>query len=101
MKMHEALHGATRDVVPVATKLMPDLAGTVAPPALAVGCLDLLEILHVLPGAVRGQLGVVGNSSMTVKGCRGDRQNTADRLDPIDLAMLFDESDHLRNGRSS
>ena len=101
MKMHEPLHGATRDVVPVAPKLMPGLAGPVAPPALAVGRLDLLEILHVLPGTVRGQLGVAGSSGMTVEGCRGDRQNTADRLDPEDLAMLFNEGDHLRNGRSS
>ena len=60
MKMHEPFHGATRDVVPVTPKLVPDLAGAVAPPALAVGCLDLLEIMHVLPGTVRGQLGVAG-----------------------------------------
>ena len=101
MKTHEPLHGATRDVVPVTPKLMPDLAGTVASPALAVGCLDLLEILHVLPGTVRGQLGIAGDGGMTVKGCRGDRQNTADRLDPENSTMLLDEGDHLRNGRSS
>jgi len=101
MKTHEPLHGATRDVMPVTPKLVPDLAGPVAPPALAVGRLDLLMVLHVLPGAIRGQLGVAGNGGMTVKGCRGDRQDTADRLDPEDLAMFFDEGDHLRNGRSS
>ena len=54
---------------------------------------DLLEIPLVLPGPLRGQLGVAGNGGMTVKGRRGDRQDTADRLDPIDLAMLFDEGD--------
>ena len=101
MKTHEPLHGATCDVMPVTPKLMPDLAGPVAPPALAVGRLDLLEILHVLPGTVRGQLGSAGNGGMPVEGRGGDRQNAADRLDPMDLAMLFDERDHLRNGRSS
>src|SRR4051812_40500673 len=32
---------------------------------------------------------------------RGDRQHLADRLDPVDGAMLVDESDHFLNGRSS
>ena len=32
---------------------------------------------------------------------RGDRQNLADRLDPIDIAMLVDEGDHRLSGRSS
>ena len=68
------------------------LARPVAASALVVDTSDLLEILLVLPGPLRGQLGVAGNGGMTVKGRRGDRQNTADRLDPIDLAMLFNES---------
>ena len=85
----------------VSPKLMPDLARAVAASALVIYASDLLEILLVLPGAIRGQLRFAGNGGMTVKGRRGDRQNTADRLDPIDLAMLLDEGDHLRNGRSS
>src|SRR6056297_4362315 len=79
VKMHEPLHSATRDVVPVATESMPDFAGTVAPPALAVGRLDLLEVHSVLPGAVRGKLGIARDSGMAMEGCRGDRRNTADR----------------------
>ena len=58
MKAHEPLHGATRDVVSVTPKLMPDFAGTVAPPALAVGRLDLLDVHGVLPGTIRGTLGM-------------------------------------------
>src|SRR6056297_367099 len=101
MKMHEPLHGATRDVVPVATKLIPDLASSVAPPALAVGHLDLLYVNSILPGAVRGKLWIARSGGMAMEGGWGDLQNTADRLDPEGLAVLLDEGDHLRNGRSS
>ena len=31
----------------------------------------------------------------------GDRQHFADRLDPMDLMVISDESDHRLNGRSS
>jgi hypothetical protein len=31
----------------------------------------------------------------------GDRQNLADRLDPVDLAMIIDERDHGLYRRSS
>src|SRR3546814_13733331 len=31
----------------------------------------------------------------------GDRQNPADRLDPIIIPMLINETDHRLNGRSS
>ena len=89
--MNEPFHGATRDVVPVATELVPDFAGAIAPPALAVGRLDLPEVHNVLLGAVRGKLGIARDSGMAMEGCRGDRQNTADRLDPEDLMMFFDE----------
>ena len=75
-------HGATRDFVPVTPRLIPDLAGTVAPPALAVSRLDLLEVHSVLPGAVRGKPGIARDGGMAMEGRRGDLQNTADRLDP-------------------
>src|SRR5690606_8202891 len=38
---------------------------------------------------------------MIMIGRRGDRQQFADRLDPVITAILIDERDHLRNGRSS
>ncbi len=31
----------------------------------------------------------------------GDRQDAVDRLAPIDIAVIVDEGDHRRNGRSS
>ena len=33
-------------------------------------------------------------------GGRGDRQNPADRLDPVGLTMIVDEGDHRFSGRS-
>lgn len=40
-------------------------------------------------------------SSVLVEGRRGDRQSGADRLDPVGIAMLFDESHHhLVGGRA-
>jgi hypothetical protein len=32
---------------------------------------------------------------------RGDRQNPADRLDPVGIAMIVDERDHVFDRRSS
>ena len=51
------------------------------------------------PGA--GPRGVTTGGEMGVIRRRGDRQNPADRLDPMDGAMIIDERDHLLNGRSS
>jgi hypothetical protein len=101
MLSHEPFHGTARDIVRLSAKLMPDLARPVAALALVVAALDLLEVLRIALGAIRGQVWVAGDRSMRIVGRRGDRQNTADRLDPEDLTMLFNEGDHLRNGRSS
>src|SRR4051795_12431569 len=50
----------------------------------------------------RRRLGRIGPSGgMGVIYRWGDRQHLADRLDPVDGAMLVDEGDHFRNGRSS
>jgi len=42
-----------------------------------------------------------GVKSVRMVGRWGDRQKLADRLDPMDGAMIIDERDHLLNGRSS
>lgn len=40
-----------------------------------------------------GEMGMIGRG--------GNRQHSADRLDPMDLTVIVDESDHRLNGRSS
>src|SRR6056297_270485 len=101
MKTHEPLHGTLRDVVSFTSKLVPDLASTVAPAALTVDRPDPSEVHSVLLCAIRSKLGIARDSSMAMEGRWGNLQNTGDRLDPENLAMLFDEGNHLRNGRSS
>lgn len=46
-----------------------------------------------------GRIGPTGG--MGIIGGWGDRQHSADRLDPVDGAVLVDEGDHFSNGRSS
>ena len=45
------------------------------------------------------QLAALGH--LRVIGGRGDRQDLADRLDPVRLAMIIDEGDHGLNRRSN
>jgi hypothetical protein len=55
----------------------------------------------VLPGA-RRQLGrIVPLGYMGVVGQRGDRQDLADRLDPMRTTMIVDEGNHGLDRRSS
>src|SRR5262245_56819800 len=46
-----------------------------------------------------GRIGTPGDMSVISR--RGDRQDSADRLDPMRLAMIVDEGDHGLNRRSS
>ena len=63
--------------------------------------LDRLEGFGVPFGLIGGLSGVAGDGGMCVVGQRSDQQDAADRLDTVGLAMLFNESDHLLNRRSS
>ena len=62
--------------------------------------LDLLQVCRILPGSVRRQIRVPGEGRMPVAARWGDRQHTADRLDPKLPLMLFNEGNHLPNRRS-
>src|SRR5690606_22635476 len=55
----------------------------------------------VAPGTGRPPRGIAPLRCPLAVGGWGDRQNPADRLDPILLAMLADEAGHRLNGRSS
>ena len=82
------------------TQLRPDLARSVPSCAFVVDAPDRLEGFGVAFGPVEGFSGIAGGG-VRISGRRSDRQDAADRLDSAGLAMLFDERDHLRNGRSS
>jgi hypothetical protein len=56
---------------------------------------------RIVPGSAWQPLRVGPPRDMGVIRRRGDRQNLADRLDPVDGAVLVDEGDHGLNRRSS
>jgi hypothetical protein len=98
---HQALHRTAghRDALPA--ELPPDLAGAVDPEVGRVHSPDLLHEHLVLPSPGRGpgRIGTLRN--MGVVGRRSDPQHSADRLDPVDRAVIVDEDDHGFERRSS
>ena len=69
-------------------QLTPDLAHAVDPPVLLENTQDLGPQDCVAPATIRqpGRIGTL--RQMIVAGGRGDRQNPADRLDPVRLPMI-------------
>ena len=63
--------------------------------------LDVRGICLVLPCPVRRAVRVTGNRGPRIVALWGDPRNTADRPDPKGGAVLVNESNHLRNGRSN
>jgi hypothetical protein len=49
----------------------------------------------------RELLGIDALGDVVAVGRRGDRKHLADRLGPMDLAVIVNERDHRLNGRSS
>ena len=82
-------------------QLTPDLAHAIDAEVLLEHAPDLDLQISVAADPV-GQAGGIGApGGMGVIGRRGDRQNSADRLDPVGLAMIVGEGDHGLNRRSS
>ena len=101
LRAHEAFDCAAGDVLALPAQMAPDLAGAIATLALVIDAFDIFQILRILLRSVRGKLGITRNSGMGIIGGWGDRQNTANRLDPKLTSVIINEGDHLRNGRSS
>ena len=98
---HQPLHGAACDGEPFPPQLPPDLAHAVDGEVLRKDAGDLGLQLQVAPGPCRQLGGIAPLGYVLAIGRRGDRQYLADRLDPVDLPVIVDESDHRLNGRSS
>jgi hypothetical protein len=98
---HQSRNRATGNIEAFALELPPDLADAIDPEVLLKHTPD--SDLHgvVLPGAGR-QLGRISSfGDMGVVGRGGDRQDLADRLDPMRPTMIVDEGDHGLDRRSS
>jgi hypothetical protein len=98
---HQARHGAASDSDPFSEKLSPDLPDPIDTEILLVYAPDFDPQGGIALGPCRQltRIGAPGGVGMIRR--RGDRQNAADRLDPVDGAVLVDEGDHGLNRRSS
>jgi hypothetical protein len=99
--LHQAGHGAAGDVEAFADELSPDLADAIDAEVVVPDPPDLRaqKGIALLP---RGRLpGIDATGGVGAISRRGDRQDTADRLDPVDIAVLVDERLHGLKRRSS
>src|SRR3979490_2860871 len=98
---HQPLYGAAGNVKALALQLPPDLAHAIDLEVLRKDAGDLRLQRHIPPRS-RGELlriGALGDMGMVGRG--DDRQDLADRLDPMDLSVIVDERDHGLYRRSS
>jgi hypothetical protein len=98
---HQSRHGTTGNIEAFALELPPDLAHAIDPEVLIEHAPNLDLQPDILPGARRqpGRIAPLGD--MGVVGRGGDRQDLADRLDPMRPKMIVDEGDHGLDRRSS
>jgi hypothetical protein len=97
----DTVQRATGNVEAFTPELSPDLAHAINPEVLVKEAPDLALQRGVLPGAGRqlGRIAPLGH--MGVVGRGGDRQDLADRLDPMRPTVIVDEGDHGLDRRSS
>ena len=99
--LHQPRDSAAGDVKPFALHLSPNRAHAIDHEVLGENPGSLGLQCHIPSRAQRELLRVGPLGDMIVKGGWGDRQNAADRLDPMHTAMILDETDHSLNGRPS
>ncbi len=95
--LHQARHCALGNRVAFAQQLAPDLAHAIDAEVLLEHPRYLRHQRGIAPGprTLPGRVAAAGG--MRVVGGWGDRQQLADRLDPMCLAMIVDEGDHGLN----
>src|SRR3954467_2719502 len=100
-RLHQARYGAASDRGPFPEKLSPNLPDAIDAEVLLVHAPDFgpQSDIALGPGRQLTRIGAPGGVGVITR--RGDRQNAADRLDPVAGAVLVDEGDHGLNRRSS
>ena len=99
--LHQRRHCAAADVVPLAQQLTPDLAHAVDWEVLIENPLDLDTKQAIALDARRRRLRLFAPDDVGVVSRRGDLKYSADRLDPVLVAIRIDEADHGFHRRSS
>jgi hypothetical protein len=98
---HQAEDRTARDIKAFPRQLPPDLAHAADLEVLIehASDLDLHDSVALRPSRPPGWIAPLGR--MVIVRRWGDRQQLADRLDPIRLAVIVDERDHGLDRRSS
>ena len=98
---HQPRHRAASGADALPPQLTPNLTHAIETKVLLEHAPDLDLQIGVSADPV-GQTGRIGSpGGMGAISRRGDRQNPADRLDPVGLTMIVDERNHGLNRRSS
>jgi hypothetical protein len=99
--LHQPSHRAPGDVEAFAAHLVPDLACAVDAPVVFEDTPDLGSQRLIPARALGKPRGVGALGQKIIVGGRGDRQDVADRLDPVRITMRVDERHHHFGRRSS
>src|SRR5215210_1102149 len=100
-RAHQARHGAASNRGPFPEKLPPDLPDAIDAEILLVHAPDFAPQSDIAPGPCWQLTRIGAPGGVGVIRRRGDRQNAADRLDPVAGTILVDKGDHGLNRRSS
>jgi hypothetical protein len=98
---HQPRHGAAGYIVAFPAQLVPDLPHPVDPVVLLEHAVDHHLKIDIAPQPRRGFRRISPACRSSKVGRRGDRQNSADRLDPVGRALIVNEGDHGLNRRSN
>ena len=98
---HQPGDRTARDGEAFPPQLPPDFAHAIDAEVLLEHAPDLDLQIRVAADPVGQPGGISAAGDMGMIGRRGDRQDPADRLDPVGLTMIVDEGDHGLNRRSS
>jgi len=96
---HQARHRASRDALALPLQLPPHFAHSIDLEVVVEHAPDFPA--PNAPNASRSRFGIAPARDMLAIRRRGDRQDLADRLDPVRLPMLVDERGQGLNRRSS
>jgi len=98
---HQTGDRAACNVKAFSAHLVPNFANPIDLQVLLKDTFNLGLQVFVTLGAIRQTLRIGPLGQVVIESGWGNRQNPANRLDPMIIAVIFDELDHFLNGRSS